>query len=353
MNLPPFVYFISLAAVLLAALIILGALGRIRSKRRSMPIGQMIDIGGYRLHLYREGTGSPAVVLEAGAGGIGLSWELVRPAIAKVAQVVVYDRAGLGWSDASPRPRTAEVMAEELHTLLHNAGIEAPYLLVGHSLGGPSTRQFALRYPEEVTGLVMVDSAYEQQMAYFPQPLVKMVNSMKAMFTIMTWLSRLGIFALKPDLIELGDNGKLPQEIVGKIRTVLASSDTHTEALRAETENANRLNTPPVATLGALPMTVISHGKLDENAVPPALGQAVRDDYEKAWQHLQEVIAALSTRSKHIVAENSGHNIQFDQPEIIIAAILEMINTVQNPIEQTQPMVGSGEWTAQKNFSAP
>jgi hypothetical protein len=84
-----------------------------------------------------------------------------------------------------------------------------------------------------------------------------------------------------------------------------------------------------VATLGDLPMTVISHGQLDANAVPPSLGQEVRDEYERAWQGLQEKITSLSTRGIRIVAERSGHNVMFDQPEIIIESVLEMVKSVQ------------------------
>ena len=97
------------------------------------------------------------------------------PAVAKVTRVVAYDRAGLGWSEPSPYPRDAATMALELHTMLSNADIKAPYILVGYSLGGVVARQFAAEYPNEVAGLVMVDSAHEQQMQHFPEALVKRV----------------------------------------------------------------------------------------------------------------------------------------------------------------------------------
>jgi pimeloyl-ACP methyl ester carboxylesterase len=109
----------------------------------------MIDIGGYRLHMHVEGEGSHTVIFDAGAGGIGRSWELVRPAIAKAARVVTYDRARLGWSDPSPYPRDAVTTALELHTMLTNANIKAPYVLVGHSLGRVVARYFAAKYPAD------------------------------------------------------------------------------------------------------------------------------------------------------------------------------------------------------------
>jgi pimeloyl-ACP methyl ester carboxylesterase len=325
MNLTPLFWTLILIAVSISLFLTLAARARARLKQKYPPIGQMIDIGGYRLHLYIEGEGSHTVIFDAGAGAIGLSWELVRPAIAKTARVVTYDRAGLGWSDPSPHPRDAVTMALELHTMLTNANIKAPYVLVGHSLGGVVARHFAAKYPNKVAGLVMVDSAHEQQMKYFPEALVRMMNSMKVMFTVMGLLSKLGVFALKPGLVPIGDNGKLPGEWSAQMQSVMASSTSHAEAMIAESESAYSAETQPISTLGDVPLTVVSHGQLDANAVPPALGQQVRAEYEAAWQMLQAQITSLSTRGRHIVAERSGHNIMFEQPEIVVESILGML----------------------------
>jgi pimeloyl-ACP methyl ester carboxylesterase len=327
MNLSPLFWTLGLLIVIVMVFLALGARAKAHLRRQFPPIGQMVDIGGYRLHMHVEGEGRPTVVLDAGAGGIGLTWELVRPAIAKVTRVIAYDRAGLGWSDPSPKPRTADVLAEELHTLLHNAKIEGQYILVGHSLGGPVARQFAAKYPYEVAGLVMVDSAHEQQVKYFPERLVKMAISMMGMMSVMKLMSRLGLFALKPSLISLDDKGRLSPELAAQLRGVMASSEHHTEALIAETQSVSRARTQPVSDLGDLPLTVISHGQLDANAVPPSLGTEIRDEYERAWQQLQQEITALSTRGRRIVAERSGHHIIFDQPDVIIESILEMVRS--------------------------
>lgn len=109
----------------------------------------------------------------------------------------------------------------------------------------------------------------------------------------------------------------------------MASSSSHAEAMIAETESVFTAETQPVSTLGDLPLTVIRHRQLDENAVSPTLGQQVRDDYEAAWQTLQAEILSLSTRSRLIVAERSGHNIMFEQPEIIVESILEMVSKIR------------------------
>ena len=165
-------YLLAGLLILLIALVCAGtvyeAIESHRDQQMFHPPGRLVDIGGCRLHLYCTGEGSPTVILEAGGGNPWLSWCKVQPQVASFTRVCSYDRAGLGWSDPSPRPRTAMVIAEELHALLHNAGIPGPFVLVGHSLGGMDARMFANRYPSEVAGLVLVDSSHPDQDERFP-----------------------------------------------------------------------------------------------------------------------------------------------------------------------------------------
>ena len=126
--------------------------------------GQLVDVGGYKMHINCTGQGTPVVILDSGLGDSYISWSKVQPQIAKFTRVCSYDRAGLGYSDASPRPRISKVIAEELHTLLHNAGIDLPpYILVGHSMGGFDVCMFASLYRSEVAGMVLVDSSHPEQ----------------------------------------------------------------------------------------------------------------------------------------------------------------------------------------------
>src|SRR5215208_2717956 len=122
------------------------------------PPGQMVDVGGYRLHINCTGEGSPTVVIESGWGDMSASWGWVQPEVAKTTRVCTYDRAGMGWSEASPEPRVAREYAKELHTLLANANETGPYVLVGHSMGGYTVLVYAHDYPADVLGLVLVDS---------------------------------------------------------------------------------------------------------------------------------------------------------------------------------------------------
>src|ERR1700691_2336881 len=128
-----------------------------RDRRFDPMPGRRVDVGGYQLHINCTGEGTPVVVLDSGLGDSYVSWIKVQPQVAKFTQVCSYDRAGLGYSDNSPRRRTSKVMAEELHTLLHNAGVEPPYVLVGHSMGGYNVRLFTSLYRSEVVGMVLVD----------------------------------------------------------------------------------------------------------------------------------------------------------------------------------------------------
>jgi pimeloyl-ACP methyl ester carboxylesterase len=320
--------------ITLGGLFLAGALAKVSLRKKYPPIGQMVDVGGFRLHAHIEGRGSPAVVLDSGAGGVGLMWEFVRPAIARFTQVVVYDRAGLGWSDPSPRPRTADVMAEELHALLANAAISGPYILVGWSLGGPVARQFTAKYPAEVAGMVLVDSAHEQQVKRFPARLTSMFASMSSMFGLMKALANLGVFALRPAMLAAEGSDKLPAAVTAAIRGVMASSGKHLSAMVAETEAVAEGRTRPVESLGNLPLIVLSHGRLDANAVPPSLGPEVLDEYERTWQAIQVELAALSTRGKRIVAERSGHAIPVEQPDLVIEAITELVEATRTPFAE-------------------
>src|SRR5262245_27327178 len=125
---------------------------------RYPPSGQLVDIGGYRLHLHCTGEGSPTVVLDAMGFGWSTHWSMVQPEIAKLTRVCSYDRAGYGWSDEGPMPRTAQQVATELHTLLERAKVPGPYVLVGHSFSGYTVRVFRHAYPNEVLGIVLVDA---------------------------------------------------------------------------------------------------------------------------------------------------------------------------------------------------
>ena len=131
--------------------------------RRYPAPGEMVAVAGHDMQLYCTGEGreGPTVVMDAGLGGGLLDWQTVQPKVAKFARVCSYDRSGIGWSESGPNPRTSPHIVEELHALLKNGGVEGPYVLVGHSFGGANAQLYAAEYPEEVAGMVLVDSALD------------------------------------------------------------------------------------------------------------------------------------------------------------------------------------------------
>jgi pimeloyl-ACP methyl ester carboxylesterase len=318
---------LGLVAVMLtmtSAMLVAGAAAKARLRSQHPPIGQMVDVGGYRMHIACSGSGGPTVLLEAGAGGFGLHWALVQPVVAQRAQVCVYDRAGLGWSDPSPRPRTPTVMAEELATLLARAGIGGPYVLVGHSLGGPIIRQFALAHPQDVVGMVLVDSASEGQVARFPAP-IRAAGGQMLPLQLMNLAASAGVLALNPALLPAP--AQLPAETAAAVQALIASSGKIISTLRAEMMGAIEDATPPLTSLGEIPLVVLRHDRVDlpaRGAVTPEVIQ----EYEATWAQMQDELAALSPQGRVVVAEDSGHDIHLERPDLVVAAIHEVLSAI-------------------------
>jgi len=281
--------------------------------RRAHPMpGQLVDVGGYKMHINCTGQGAPTVILDAGMGDTSLSWHKVQPEIAQFARVCSYDRAGVGYSDPSPRPRTSRVMVDELHRLLHNAGIPAPYVLVGHSMGGFDVRIYASRYPGEVVGMVLVDSSHAQQQKRLPPAL----NDLDA-----TWLREQEFFEFTmpfgvPRL--LGFCGS-DAAIRASECNVHSTRESVAELKAVSTSAAQTAVTGP---LGDMPLAVLSH---DPNTPQPDLPEDLVKPANDAWQQMQDELAQLSTRSTHVIAINSGHYIQLDRPDVVIAAVRDVV----------------------------
>ena len=140
-----------------------------RAERAYPPPGEMVDVGGHSLHINCVGQGSPTVVLDAGWGNMSAHWVRVQQEVSDTTRVCAYDRAGMGWSEMGPEPRDAKQVSGELHALLEGAGIEGPYVLVGHSFGGLYTQTYAARYPDEVAGVALVDSSQPEQFSRLPE----------------------------------------------------------------------------------------------------------------------------------------------------------------------------------------
>lgn len=320
-----------LRRIVLGGLVLLLALGgaiwgagrwaKANLRQRYPPPGKLIDVGGYKLHLACRGQGRSTVILEAGLNDFSVQWARVQPAVAQFTRVCAYDRAGLGWSEPSPHPRTRAVMVDELHTLLQNAGETGPYLLVGHSFGGITMRDFAQRYPARVVGLVLVDSAHEAQSVRIPalrSAAVQLLDQFRLFAVLDAW----GVLALAPTQIP---NRGLPPAALAQYRARLAAT-AYFDAALAESAAFYALgeaaSPADSASLGDLPLIVLSRGQ----AAPlPGVSETAQAEVERTWRALQGALAALSTHSHQQIAKDSGHDIHLEQPELVIAAIHRLV----------------------------
>ena len=274
------------------------------------PPGQLVDIGGYRLHINCTGTGSPTVVIDSGLGDWSTGWGFVQQEVAKKTRVCTYDRAGWGWSDAGPLPRDAAQFAKELHSLLQNASIPGPYVLVGHSLGGLGVRVFVHDYASEIAGVVLIDSMTPRQFNQSQITTQSQTDAQSQPFSISALLARFGIVRLLARPLGIMPSGT-PDERAYFSRMVRTQS---AQTLTDESQGmpAAGAEASAVKTFGDLPLIVLT-AKL--NKIP-------------GWQEWQAELMQLSSNSRQLFAE-SDHNIHFEAPDAAVAAILQMVQEVR------------------------
>jgi pimeloyl-ACP methyl ester carboxylesterase len=262
--------------------------GRESSDRRAFPIpGQLVDVGGYRLHLRCTGAGSPTVVLLPGAGEFSPTWGWIAPAVARDARVCAYDRAGRGWSEAAPGPQDGAALAADLRTLLERAHVAGPYVLVGHSFGGLYALTFAARYPEQVAGVVLLDATHPEMFARVPSyPFV--YEGYRRVSALFPSLARLGVgrLAYRSAFDSLPPQAQREERAFwATARSARSQRDEWAEA-PAVMRQARALR-----TLGARPLMVVTAGR----------------EAQPGWMPLQDELATLSTNSVHRVLPHSVH----------------------------------------------
>jgi pimeloyl-ACP methyl ester carboxylesterase len=322
------------AGVLIIIIILLGGIGRVyqstsevKDDLRYLPPGQMVDVGGYRLHLYCTGHGNPTVVLEGGLGGPALEWTLVQRQLEETTRVCSYDRAGLGWSDPSPFPRTSRKMAEELHTLLHNAGIEGPFVLVGHSLGGFTVRFFAHEYPDETMGLVLVASGNENDKARMPPEYRKIEESNKQSDRLFTAVTPFGITRIAGNIGLLSSFTSLLAKFPPNLQTEFIALTFYrsqywaTAYAELSALDESKVQVAAIGSLGDLPLIVLS-GSPDVSRLPPSFPV---EQIRKTFKDLQEELTSLSSHSTHIVCDTCDHYIPMTNPDLVVNAIKQMV----------------------------
>jgi pimeloyl-ACP methyl ester carboxylesterase len=305
---------------LVVALVVLAVIGAIyqaiateRDERAYPPPGHLVNVGGYSLHINCVGEGSPTVILESALGAMSAHWVRVQQVVAETTRVCAYDRAGMGWSEPGPEPRDARQISSELHTLLKDADTEGPYVLVGHSYGGLYARMYAARYPNEVAGVVLVDSSHPEQFTRSPEGRA-MYEQIRRLGAVIPFLTRLGVIRLfnvypaHPDLP--------PQQ---RAQIEAFNSSTRQVATTAAEFRATPETTAQVrstGTLGDKPLAVISAG-----------------EQSSSWLELQDELAALSSDSIHRVVEGATHEsllYESRDAQVTGAAILEVVEVVRN-----------------------
>jgi pimeloyl-ACP methyl ester carboxylesterase len=266
------------------------------------PPGHLVDIGGHRLHLWCTGDGAPAVILDTGLGGSSAGWGFVQPEVARITRVCSYDRAGMGYSDPGPSPRTARRIASELAELLARSGIAGPVVVVGASIAGFDVRVFASDHPERVAGLVLVDASHEDDAHEVPR-----------MARFVPLLSTIGVFRL------FGVSfGQRIESLAPSVRQfaqatrfraagyqAAADEIIHVRESAEEVRRSRRKLTIPV-------LVVTGARGADEN-----------------WRRLQQDQASLSERGCLIIAQQSGHVVLIDQPEVVVDAIRTVVEAVR------------------------
>jgi pimeloyl-ACP methyl ester carboxylesterase len=275
--------------------------------------GELVDVGLYQLHIYCTGSGAPSVILDAGLGDTYISWRKVQPQIAQFARVCSYDRAGLGDSYYSHHPSTSKDFAQELHILLHNAGLPPPYILVGHSMGGFDVRLYASLYPSEVAGMVLVDSSHPEQQKRLPPEL----NDLDA-----TWIREQEFFEFTmpfgiPRLLGFCGNDAAVRAVECNFHSVRES----VAELKAISQSAGQ--TASTGSLGDMPLMVLSH---DPDTPQPDLPEDLVKPANDAWQQMQQELSHLSSKGKQVIAKNSGHYIQLDRPDLVIEAVRSVVD---------------------------
>jgi pimeloyl-ACP methyl ester carboxylesterase len=275
------------------------------------PSGRLVDVGGYELHLDCRGEGSPTVVMDAGLGGSSLDWILVQPDLSRTERVCTYDRAGMGWSEPGPQPRSPANLAAELHMLLEKGGIPGPYVLVGHSLAGKNIRMFAAAHPQDVAGMVLVDARSEVvEASSDPTAFAAALDAQAAIYTV---ARQIGVARL------LGGALVEAPQVSTDLATQMALFQTSPAAI-AETTHEGLSRTADdealaSASLGSIPLIVI------------AAGESMRNLPD--WPAGQNAMVALSTNGHLVVAEGSGHAIQLIQPSAVIDAVNHVLASVR------------------------
>jgi len=306
--------------------------------------GKLVDVGGWKLHLNCIGTRtpqSPLVILEPGIGDFSVEWSLVQPDVAKVARVCSYDRAGDGWSEMGPHPRTFKQIVYELHTLLERADEKPPYLMVGQSYGGWLVRTYRTTYPAEVAGIVLVDAGEDDPERIMPDGSIGRASTLakgapipaintsgplrieeipaNALAAMRRGIASMVPHANDPPRDQLTEDAKTMRTwALGQIGHIVAGVNP-VEVEEIALLRKERTDNPHV--YGDMPLIVITRG------VPESDSTEAREEERRA---AHKAMASASRQGRWLIAERSGHHVQIEQPDLVTNAIADALKAIQN-----------------------
>jgi pimeloyl-ACP methyl ester carboxylesterase len=303
-------------------------------RRRYPPPGGLVEADGRKLHLLSTPGAGPPLVIVAALSTPAIDWLPVQRALAAEMPVVLYDRGGLGWSDPGRRPRTVARMAEELHALLAAAGVEPPYVLAGHSLGGLIALVYTVRHRERVAGLALIDSSHPDM--YRRLPAGEWFSSGRGELLLVTIRERLiplGLVRLADDLgirRQVTDRAQriYPPDAAAAGRAFLLSSRQRRAAVSELAHLGRSCNQarPCLTDLGALPLAVLTSSKHDPSDAPGSPADRKRARWYATWSVLQAEFAGLSSNGRHTIARRAGHLIHRDDPELVADTLRDLVS---------------------------
>jgi pimeloyl-ACP methyl ester carboxylesterase len=295
--------------------------------------GELVNIGGRRINLHCTGAGGPTVILMAGLFSWSVVWYKTQPTIAQNTRVCAFDRAGYGFSDPGPRPQILSDVVDDLHAALNAGPIPGPYVLVGHSLGGIEARLYAQRWPKEVVGMVLVDTALAGEgLIDESQPGFDEViggESYAADMLHCAFLVANGpLDPSRPEYNDCTSATALPSNTPTAFRTIWPQFFTAyylaDKVSLMSSVYTHRYDSVDHLRLGAMPLLVLSIENAWNNGTPA--GARFNRSYSKVWTVLHQGLARLSSRGVHRIIKGSGHEIQLDKPQAVIDAVDEVLH---------------------------
>jgi pimeloyl-ACP methyl ester carboxylesterase len=301
--------------------------------------GQLVDIGGRRVNLHCTGAGGPTVVLMAGLFSWSVVWYKTQPVIAQKTRVCAFDRANYGFSDSTPRPQILYDVVNDLHAALKAASIPGPYVLVGHSLGGIEARLYAQRWPNEVAGMILVDTSpageglIDENQPGFDEVIDR--ETYAADMLHCAFLAANGpLDPSRPEYKECSSVDGLPSDTPAAFRAVWPRYFTAPyfadKVSLMSSLYTHRYDSVDHQRLGAMPLVVLSIENTWNNGTPA--GARFNRSYSKVWIAMQKDLAHLSTRGVHRIIDGSGHEIQLDKPQAVIDAVDQVLRELHGGV---------------------